>query len=214
MRELMQIQTSKKFNSGMTVVEMLIAICIFLMIMTGSTYLLAKIYKNYGFAMEQGMSVAAVEHSLKYIIEDIRGMRQSDAGAYPIESADDFDFIFYSDVDKDNVTERVHYYLENNLIKRGVSNPSGTPPVYPTEDETVTTLAEHIVNAGLQPLFCYFNTDYPADQVNNPLTTPVSPVADIRLVKTDVFVNLDPFRSPDNIRLESYVTLRNLKDNW
>ncbi|MDI6778079.1 MAG: type II secretion system protein [Patescibacteria group bacterium] len=211
----MKIKAAKKFaQSGMTLVEMLISMFIFILMMFSSVYVLHQIYKNYGFAMEQGMSVAAVEHSLKYIIEDIRGMRQSDAGAYPIELADDFNFIFYSDVDKDDVTEKVHYYLENNLIKRGISNPSGTPPVYPAEDETVTTLAENVVNTALQPLFCYFNTNYPADQVNNPLATPVSPVADIRLIKMDVYVNLDPFRSPDNIRLESYVMLRNLKDNW
>lgn len=198
----------------MTVVEMLISIFIFLIMMTGSVYLLTKIYKNYGFAMEQGMAVSAVEHSLKQVIEDARGMRQSDAGAYPIESSDDFSFIFYSDVDNDSATEKVHYYLENSLIKRGVSDPSGTPPSYPAEDEAVTTIAEYVVNDLSQPLFYYFNTDYPTDQTNNPLATPVSPVADIRLVKADVYVNLDPFRAPDNIRLESYVMLRNLKDNW
>ncbi|PIU79415.1 MAG: hypothetical protein COZ28_02485 [Candidatus Moranbacteria bacterium CG_4_10_14_3_um_filter_44_15] len=210
----MRIKAEKFAQSGMTLVEMLIAMFIFILMMFSSVYVLHRIYKNYGFAMEQGMSVAAVEHSLKYIIEDIRGMRQSDTGAYPIESADDFDFIFYSDVDKDNVTEKVHYYLENNLIKRGISNPSGTPPSYPAGDETVTTIAESVVNSAVQPIFSYFNTDYPADQVNNPLAAPVSPVADIRLVKVDAYVNIDPFRAPNNIRLESYVMLRNLKDNW
>jgi hypothetical protein len=81
-------------------------------------------------------------------------------------------------------------------------------------DETVTTIAGSVVNSASQPIFSYFNTDYPADQTNNPLATPVSPVADIRLVKADVYVNIDPFRAPNNIRLESFVMLRNLKDNW
>ena len=40
----------------MTVVEMLIAIFIFILMMGGAAYLLAQIYKNYGFAMEQGLS--------------------------------------------------------------------------------------------------------------------------------------------------------------
>ncbi len=198
----------------MTIIEMLIAMFIFTLIMFGSVYLLSQIYKRYGFAMEQGMSTSAVEHSLKIIIETVRGMKQSDGGAYPIELATNTGFTFYADADNDGITEKVHYFLENNLIKRGVSKPSGTPPTYPAGDGTVTTLAEHVVNSPAQPLFYYFNTDYPVDQAGNPLTTPVSPVSDIRLVKADIYVNIDPFRSPDNIRLESYVMLRNLKDNW
>lgn len=210
----MKIENTIHPNSGMTVVEMLMAISIFLLIMAGSVYLLAKIYRNYGYSMEQGMAVAGVENGLKHMIEDIRGMRQSDAGAYPIESADDFDFVFYANIDGDTATERVHYFLENNLIRRGVSDPSGTPPSYPAGDETMTTTAASVVNSAAQPVFRYFNTDYPADQTNNPLAVPVSPVADIRLVKADVYVNIDPYRAPNNIRLESYVMLRNIKDNW
>lgn len=214
LKKTMRIENAAHSNSGMTLVEMLIAMSIFLLIMAGSVYLLAQIYKNYGFSMEQGMAVSGVENSLKHMIEDIRGIRQSDAGAYPIESADNFDFVFYANVDGDSATERVHYFLENNLIKRGVSNPAGTPPSYPAGDETVTTIAESVVNSAAQPIFRYFNTNYPADQTNNPLAVPVSPVADIRLVKVDAYVNIDPFRAPNNIRLETFVMLRNLKNNW
>lgn len=198
----------------MTVVEMLIAICIFSLLMLSSVYLLGRIYRNYGFAMEQGMAVSGAEHGMKQMIEDIRGLKQSDAGAYPIESADNFDFVFFANIDGDSATERVHYFLENGLIRRGVANPGGTPPSYPAGDETVNTIAEFVANDPEQPVFSYFNTDYPADQTNNPLATPVSPVADTRLVKADMYVNIDPFRAPNNIRLESFVMLRNLKDNW
>lgn len=198
----------------MTVVEMLIAICIFSLLMLSSVYLLGRIYRNYGFAMEQGMAVSGAEHGMKQMIEDIRGLKQSDAGAYPIESADNFDFVFFANIDGDSATERVHYFLENGLIRRGVANPGGTPPSYPAGDETVNTIAEFVANDPEQPVFSYFNTDYPADQTNNPLATPVSPVADTRLVKVDMYVNIDPFRAPNNIRLESFVMLRNLKDNW
>lgn len=202
------------WKKGMTLVEMLIAMFIFVMIMFGSTFLLSQIYKRYGFAMEQGMSTHAVQHSLKIILEEIRGVRQSDAGSYPIEEADNNSFIVFSDLDKDGTTERVHYFLENEEIKKGVTEPSGTPPSYPEGDQTVSLITEHVVNTAGQPLFYYYNGDYPVDQVNNPLSTPVSPISDIRMVKIDIYYNLDPNRSPDNVRLESYVELRNLKDNW
>ena len=205
----------KNFSrSGLTIVEMLIAIFIFVLMMGGSVFLLSQIYKRYGFSMEQGMSVNETQGAMKVMIEEIRRARQADSGAYPIVSADDFDFVYYSDINKDHVTERVHYYLENKMIKKGIAEPSGTPPAYPAGDQSVSVIAEHVQNTTDEPLFLYYNSDYPQDQVNNPLTTPVTRVSQIRLVKVDIFFNLDPYRSPDNIRLESYVEMRNLKDNW
>lgn len=201
-------------QTGLTLVEMLIAIFIFGLMMVGSAFLLSQIYKRYAFSMEQGMSTSETERAMKVMIEEIRRARQADTGAYAIVSADDFDFVYYSDIDKDNVTERVHYYLDGDAIKKGIAEPSGTPPAYPSEDQSVSIIAEHIQNAAGEPLFSYYNSDYPADQVSNPLTTPVTQVNQIRLVKIDIFFNLDPYRSPDNIRLESYVEMRNLKDNW
>ncbi|HBB36705.1 MAG: hypothetical protein UX02_C0001G0070 [Candidatus Moranbacteria bacterium GW2011_GWC1_45_18] len=201
-------------EKGMTLVEMLIAIFIFMLLMFGSTYLLGQIYKRYGFAIEQGLSIRAVQHSLGSVLEEMRGIRQSDAGSYPIEEANAFSFAAFSDADNDGVTEKVHYFFENGEIKKGVSEPSGTPPAYPVGDELVSTISENVVNTAEQPLFYYFNSDYPIDLVNNPLAVPVSPVSDIRLVKIDIYYNLDPLRAPDNIRLESFVELRNLKDNW
>ncbi|MFA5871826.1 MAG: prepilin-type N-terminal cleavage/methylation domain-containing protein [Parcubacteria group bacterium] len=201
-------------QKGLTLVEMLIAVFIFLLMMNGVVMLIKYIYRNYGFSMEQGISVNNVQKSLKTMIGDIRGLRRADSGAYAIKSADDFDFVFYSDVDGDGVTEQVHYFLENDSIKKGVSEPSGTPPVYPSSDQVESVLAEHVVNTTSQPLFSYYNEDYPADLVNNPLAVPVSQISQIRMVKTDVRYNLDPNRAPDNIRLESFVALRNLKDNW
>ena len=198
----------------MTVVEMLIAIFIFILILAGSAFLLSQIYKRYGFAMEQGISASQVQHSLKTMIEEIRRTSTSDSGSYGIQSADKFNFVFFADIDGDNVTERVHYWLQNGAIMEGVTKPSGIPPAYPTGDQTTTTIADHIVNAANQPLFYYFDVNYPADQTNNPIPVPVADVNIIRLVHVDIYYNLDLSRSPDNIRLESYVEMRNLKDNW
>ena len=199
---------------GMSLTEMLVAISIFMLIMLGAVYLLGWIYRQYGFSMELGVSVNQAQRGLKTIVKDIRGIRQADSGAYAVESADSFDFVFYADVDKDGITEKVHYFLENESVKKETSKPSGSPPVYPSLYETSATLVEHVVNTADQPLFTFYNEDYPADLVNNPLSAPVSGISEIRLVKTDIFFNLDPYRNPDNIRLESYIALRNLKDNW
>jgi type II secretory pathway pseudopilin PulG len=211
----LNVKIDQKFrNSGMTVVEMLIAMFIFMLIMGGSIFLLQQIYQRYGFAMEQGMSVNQVQHSLKIMIEEIRRASVADSGAYPIQNATNFDLVFFGDIDNDGITERVHYYLQNESIKKGVTKPSGIPPTYPSGDQTTTTIGNYIKNIVNQPLFSYFNSSYPADQVNNPLTDPVSQINTIRMIKIDIYFNLDPLKAPDNIRLESYVEMRNLKDNW
>ena len=185
----------------MTIVEMMIAMFIFTLIMVGSVYLLQQIYKRYGFAMEQGISMNQVQHSLKTMIEEIRRASQADSGAYAIQNANKFDFIFFADIDTDGKTERVHYYFENNSIKKGVTEPAGLPASYPAGDQSVTTIANYIHNTSDQPIFYYYNPSYPADQINNPLSTPVAQIDAIRLVKVDVYFNLDPYRAPDNIGL-------------
>jgi prepilin-type N-terminal cleavage/methylation domain-containing protein len=199
---------------GLTLVEMLIAIVIFSLILIGTLLLLKYIYKNYGYVMEQGLSLNGVQKGIKVLTDDVRGARSADSGAYPIVSADKFDFVFYANIDNDIITERVHYYLQNQEIKKGITKPSGTPPSYPSGDQTTTTLVTHVVNTAAQPLFYFFDTNYPADQINNPIVVPVSDVGKVRLVKMDMFYNLNPFRAPDNVRLESFVEMRNLKDNW
>lgn len=211
---MMNKKTKNFSQQGLTLVEMLIAIFIFVLMMGGSAFLLSQIYKRYGFAMEQGMSVNETQRVMKIMIEEIRRARQADSGAYAVVSADDFDFVFYSDIDTDSVTERVHYYFEDGAIKKGIAEPSGIPPTYPAGDQSISTIAENIQNALDEPLFSYYNSDYPVDQTNNPLAVPVSQVSQIRLIKVDIYFNLDPFHAPDNIQLESYVEMRNLKDNW
>ena len=206
----------KKLSSqkGRTLAEMLISIAIFSLILIGTLLLIKYIYKNYGYAMEQGLSLNAVQKGIKVLTDDIRGVRAADSGAYAVVSADKFDFVFYTDVNNDKITERVHYYLQSQTIKKGVTKPSGTPPSYPNGEQTTTTLVTHVVNTAAQPLFYYYDTNYPADQTNNPIAVPVTDVNKIRLVKADIFYNLNPFRAPDNVRLESFVEMRNLKDNW
>jgi hypothetical protein len=198
----------------MTVVEMLIATFIFVLITIGSVILLNQIYKRHGFAMEQGRSVSQVQQNVKIMVDEIRRASVADSGAYPIQNAENFDLVFFADIDNDHVAERVHYYLDGITIKKGIAEPSGIPPAYPSGDQIVTTIGDYVRNTDIQPLFRYFNSDYPADQMNNPMATPVSQISSVRMVEVDVYYNLDLLRSPDNIRLQTFVEMRNLKDNW
>lgn len=196
----------------MTLVEVLVAISIMLIAMEGFTLLFLKSWDTNKFILEEGMASAAASRATGKIVSQLRSVRQADNGDYPIESADDFDFKVYLDIDKDGVTERVHYFLDQaaDQLKIGVTNPvAGTPVSYPVSDDTVSVLANYVVNENTDPVFYYYNQNFPGDTVNNPIVTPAS-VDQIRLVRVHLYVNINPVHAPDNINIESFADLRNL----
>lgn len=204
----------RRFLKAMTLIELLIAISVALIAMEGFTYLFLKTWDTNKFVLEEGMASAAASRATNKIVIQLRAVQQADNGDYPIESADDFDLVFYCDVDDDGVVERVHYYLDqaNDQLKMGVSNPiAGNPVTYPNSDSEVTVVTSYVVNESDNPIFYYYNDDYPGDTVNNPLVTP-SNVGDIQMVRVHLYVNINPVHAPDNINIESFVDLRNLHD--
>lgn len=205
-----------KFNqcfSGITVIETLVAISIFTIGILSFILLFANAWKNNAFIIEEGKASLIASRSVEQLVNNIRKTRQSDSGGYPILSGDDFDLVIFIDIDNDDVTEKVHYFLDqdNNQLEVGISNPSGTPPSYPSGDETTKVLANDIVNENDEPLFYYFNEDFPGDSENNPLSTPITP-SEAKLIGVHVLVNPDPDSAPEHINIESIVELRNLND--
>lgn len=201
-----------KFKKAFTLVETLVALTIFVIGMQSIVMVFSKTIKNKAYSMEMGKSSFVVSRSMTDLIGYLRRVRQSDAGGYPIVSASGNDLVVYSDYDKDGITERLHIYLTNSRIYLGVRKPSTSfPRTYAAGDETTVELAKQIVNTGTDPMFSYYNKDYPADTVNNPVSTPVDP-SQIRLIKIFLKINIDPNRAPDNIQQQSFVELRNLND--
>lgn len=198
--------------SGMTVIEMLVAIGIFTLGIAGFTLLFIKAWQSNAYTLEMGQSSLMVSEGVSKMVNYIRGARQGDDGSYPVKSAADNDLVIFSDYNKDGVTERLHFYKSGQNILMGVTPPTGgMPKTYPAGDQRIVALAGSIVNAADAPIFLYFNKNYPGDTVNNPLATPAG-VSDIRLVKIHLYVNIDPSRAPDNIEMQNFVEMRNLND--
>lgn len=170
-------------------------------------------YRDQFFMREQNEAVEQARRGMRVMIKEMREAADGDNGAYPLELADDYELIFYSDIDVDAITERVRYFLENDQLKKGVTKPIGSPLVYDPDDEKVVNIVDFVVNAGEgEPVFSYYNGDYPGDVVYNPLDTPAA-LVDVQLVKVYLLVNVNPLKVPDNVALTSFVQMRNLKDN-
>ncbi len=203
----------QKHLKGMTLVEMLVAMFIMGIGTIGFTLLFSSSWKTNKFILETGVTAVQVNRASSDIINNLRKVRQADNGDYPIESGDDFDIQVYLDIDNDGVTERVHYWLDtaNDQLMRGVREPSAaTPPTYASGDGTTSVIASYIVNEAAQPVFYYYNENYPGDTVNNPIATPIA-IEDVRLVRVLLRMNIDPIKAPNNINVESFADLRNLE---
>lgn len=207
---------NKKFflKKGFTLVETIVAIALFTVGTQATVLLFAKIMRTKAYSMEMGKASFVVSRSISDLTKYIRKARQSDAGAYPIVSANDNDLVLYSDYDKDEITERLHIYFNDtaDTLYMGVRDPSGTfPATYASGDGETITLAEHIVNTPSDPVFLYYNKNYPGDTEHNPVNTSAD-VSEIRLVKIFLKINIDPNNAPDNIQQETFVEMRNLSE--
>jgi len=196
----------------LTFIEMIIAIAIFSMGIAGFTLLFSRTWQSNSYVLEMGKDSMAASQGVNNMADYIRRARQGDDGSYPVQLADENELTIFSDYNKDGTTDRLHFYKSGQNIMMGITEPSTTFPVtYPSGDQTTITLAEHVVNNSTTPIFSYYNKNYPADTTNNPMSVPAS-VADVRLVKVYLEVNIDPNNAPNSVHMQSFVEMRNLND--
>jgi hypothetical protein len=69
------------------------------------------VYRVYDYTWQQSVAVDEARRWMEIMIKEIREAKPGDDGSYPIVLAQDKEFIFYSDIDKDGQTERVRYFL-------------------------------------------------------------------------------------------------------
>lgn len=201
----------KKFLSGLTLIETMVAIAIFTMGIEGFTLLFIKTWNHNKYTLEMGRSSMAVSQGVTKVANYLRGIRQADNGSYPIASAGDNDLVVYCDYDKDGKTERLHFYKSGTNVLMGVREPNNDFPVtYSSGDESTQTIASSIMNTSSDPIFQYFDQTYVGGS-SGILTSPVS-VARVRMIRIFLKINIDPAHAPDNIETETFVGLRNLSD--
>ena len=98
-------------SSSFTLIETLVTIFILALIMGAVTGFVVMAYRTHGFTWQQSIAIDEARRGIETMVKEIREARSGDDGSYPIEKADDKEFIFYSDVDKDGAVERVRYFL-------------------------------------------------------------------------------------------------------
>lgn len=202
----------KHNNQGVTLIEILIGMTIFVFLALGIYTLVIRGFRVVSFGTDQTDAIRAAEVGIHQMTREIREASTAEDGAYAMELAGDQEIIFYSDIDQDVYTERVRYTLSGDTLVRGVTEPTGDPLDYdPGNDEVVETLVEY-VNQGSLPIFTYYNQDYPYDTTNNPLPAPAR-LIETKLINVRLRVNVTPGIAPNDFDVQSDIQIRNLKTN-
>jgi len=187
-----------------TLIETLVAIAIFALIVGVIAAFILAGYKIHGYTFQQSIAIDEARRGVEAMVKEIRESQPGEDGSYIIEKAEDYQFVFYSDIDKDEIVEKVRYFIDGADFKKGVTDPGDFPVQYLPEDEKITILSQYVRNQ--PPIFHYFDGD------GAELPSPAR-LKDTKLMKLRLIINVNPDRPPQDFELESDVQLRNLKTN-
>jgi len=203
-----EIGNSSQSEAGFTLIEVLVSSAILVILAMGFLSIQYVLSQNQVSAWRNYLSIESANVAMSAIVHELRDARASDIGSYTLEVANDQEIIFYSDYDYDGVVERIRYSLSGYNLTKGIVEPSGSPLSYPLASEKTKVVSDIVQNA-TQPIFYYYNSDWPSDTTNNPLTAS-DRIAEARQVKIILITNADPDDTKNDYVLESDVRLRML----
>lgn len=187
-------------KKGYSLMELVIVISIFIVLMiVGSDYIVRG-FKSIAFENEQTSAIAQARKSINIMATEVRKIRMSDKGDYPVSSTTPQFFSFYADIDNDLSAEKVTYFASSSKLYKTVSQPGALLDY--TGTTTTSELADFLNNQ-TEPIFSYYNA-------SNTVTALIN---QIRLVNINLKINVTPEIAPNDYYVETDVNLRNLKDN-
>lgn len=196
------------YQSGLTFVETIVVIALYA-ILTGMIFTAAQsLYQTNNYSAAQAEEVDNARRGMSRLTRDLREMTYAEDGTFPVTRIEDHLIGFYSDIDKDNSVEYVEYELATTTFYKRTYNATGTPPVYnfgaPDQTEILSRYVQNIDQA--TSTFFYFDT-------NNTALASTSLLTDVRYIRAQIIVNINPVQSPGEFMLRSGIAPRNLKDN-
>lgn len=194
-------------NRGLSLLETVVVVALFTIVMLAVLDSIASFYRLNGYTIAQTEQVNHARQGTEQLVRDLREMTYADNGAFPLVVMSSYRVGFYSDIDRDNSVEYVEYRLTSSTtLQKRIFNATGTPPSYSTTTPDTTFTLSQFVQNQIQntPMFVYYDS-------NGLPATATTTVADIRYVKLNIIVNIDPIKDPGEYALRSSATLRNLK---
>lgn len=199
-----------KTRGGFSLFEVLIVTALFGLVLLSVVSLRGNLDSLQNIINQRLQSRSDLAQTLQIFVTELRSAGPSSLGAYPIETAATSSLVFYSDIDKDGLFERVRYTFVSSSIQKGVIKPSGNPLTYATSSEATTTVVNYVVPQASTSIFTYYDTNYTGSE--SALAQPVS-VSDVRIVKISIYADVSPETSPAPVFFTNTVNIRNLRSN-
>ena len=176
-----------------TLIESLVYIAIFTIVIIAIYQFAISFYNSNTFRLQQTQAISEGRTILSEMSREIKEMVNSENGDYPISNANVNNVTFYSDIDKDNNIEEIRWFLQGNILSKGIIETPGG-------NEIVTAHSENIRN---NQIFTYYNS-------SNQLVPDLNILTDISLIEINLQVNVNPFAAPGDFTLKTIVKPRNL----
>ncbi len=185
-------------SKGFTIIEIAITIGVVMIIAVS----LASLISNFSYLSDYILARIGSQSDLNDVyagfLDELRKASASANGSYVIESAGTSSLIFYSDILGDSSTERIRYFISGDMLKKGLIVASGSPKVYSTGTESISTLVEKI-SVATSGIFSYFETG--KDASSTPLSYPMD-ISKIRVIK----INITVVETIKGVRFNRYFT--------
>ncbi|MCB9798641.1 hypothetical protein H6758_02860 [Candidatus Nomurabacteria bacterium] len=196
---------------GITLLEIVISVGIFVMLTFSIAYILITTLKSNAIVWDQLQIQNEGRKVIQQVVDEVRRAESSSIGSYAIATSSANDLVFYANIDDDELRERVRFWLDGTVLKRSTVKPSGADLAYNNANAFVVELAHNLTNAADgEAVFEYYDGDYTGS--GSGLTQPVSTTA-VRAVRVQLNFERAPDKSPEPLRVEAFTSIRNLKTN-
>jgi type II secretory pathway component PulJ len=205
-----QFHATKNRGEGFTLLEAAVVIFVFIMLSYGITALVSSILTN---SQKQETSLYNADQARKVsfqVMNELRNSVTANTGSYALNTAQDQQIIFYSNIDGGLEVERVRYFINNGQLSKGVTKPTGSPLSYNLANEDVRTVQGDVAN-GAQPLFYYYDGNFNGT-VDSFLAQPVD-VTDVKYIRMNLRIYNKGGTGVGIYDVTAASTIRNLKNN-
>jgi type II secretory pathway pseudopilin PulG len=191
-------------HKGMTFIELTVWMGLIAIVAGSIITMTVFFYRRDRDLLAEAQGSQSVRKTVDKIVKDLREATFGHNGAFVIEAMSAYTLTFYTDADRDDATERVRYYVTGTDFRRGVVNPTGNPPTYPSGSEVVTMISNSIMNqTNSVPMFTYY------DSAGAAIST-MTETGRVAYVEVRVLVNRAPVGfTPRITEVKGSVSLRN-----
>lgn len=161
-------------DEGFSLVELLI-VCVILPFVLSAAYLVfVTLSGNYSSIAAQSEATSEAQRALDVLVREVRQGREITRGGGAVETAQPGRCSFYADIDRDNVPERITYYVDGTDLYRMVAVAQN--PVYPYNFQD--GVAERVVNLTTSSgvVFTYYEQATPSTPSSSPVTSQITAI--------------------------------------